>query len=152
MVEIRDLAQNQQPIFYKLYEGQNEIVDEWGNSTGSYEPVYSALKSAMLSVSPNKGTSETDQFGTFAEYDRTMTTSDTNCPIDENSILWVDNADTDEAYNFVVTKRAPWKNSVSFAIKAVTVSQKVVGRVVQASTTGETPNAEDNTQPKQQVD
>lgn len=138
---MRNLMQNCQPVFFKLYEGQNEIVDEWGNSTGSYEPVYSALKSAMLSVSPNKGTSEADQFGTFAEYDRTMTTSDVLCPIDENSILWVDNADTDEAYNYIVTRKSPWKNSVQFAIQKVSVSQKVVGRVVQASTTGETHNA-----------
>lgn len=28
---MRNLLRNQQPVFYKLYEGQEEIVDEWGN-------------------------------------------------------------------------------------------------------------------------
>ena len=107
----------------------------------------------MLSVSANKGTSETDMFGTLADYDRTMNTSDCTVPIDENSILWVDNADTDGPHNYVVTKRSmSISGFLSFTINQVTVSQKVVGRVVQASTTGETPNAEDNTQPEHQVD
>ena len=51
---MRSLLRNQQPVFYKLYEGQEEIVDEWGNPTGSYVPIYSELKSTMLCVSPNK--------------------------------------------------------------------------------------------------
>ena len=119
---MRSLLQNQQPIFYKLYEGQEEIVDEYGNATGSYIPIYSELKSSMMCVSPNKGSSEVEQFGSLEDYDRTMTTSDAKCPIDENSVLWVDNADTDGPYNFIVTKKAPWKNSVQYAIKQVKVS------------------------------
>ena len=44
---MRNLLRNQQPVFYKLYEGQEEIVDEWGNPIGSYVPIYSELKSTM---------------------------------------------------------------------------------------------------------
>lgn len=62
---MRSLLRNQQPVFYKLYEGQEEIVDEWGNPTGSYVPIYSELKSTMLCVSPNKGNSEVEQFGSL---------------------------------------------------------------------------------------
>ncbi len=119
---MRDLLRNLQPVFFKLYEGQEEIEDEYGNPTGSFIPLYSELKSAMLCVSPNKGRSETQQFGSYEDYDRTMTTSDTTCPIDENSILWIDGADTGGAYNAIVKRRAPWKNSISFAIQSVTVS------------------------------
>ncbi len=114
--------QNCQPVFYKLYEGKEEIIGEYG-PTGSYVPKYSQLKSAMLCVSPNKGTSEADQFGSLEDYDRTMTTADTTCDIDEDAILWVDDADTEGAYNAIVKKRAPWKNSILFAIKNVTVSE-----------------------------
>ena len=109
---MRSLLRNQQPVFYKLYEGQEEIIDEYGNPTGSYIPIYSALKSAMLCVSPNKGNSEVEQFGSLEDYDRTMTTADPNCPIDENSVLWVDGADTDGPYTHIVKKKAVWKNSV----------------------------------------
>lgn len=119
---IRSLLINQQPVFYKLYEGKEEIIDEFGNSTGSFIPIYSNLKSAMLCVSPNKGNSEVEQFGSFADYDRTATTADTSIQIKEDSILWVDGADTNGPYNYIVKRKSPWKNSVQFAIKEVTVS------------------------------
>lgn len=119
---MRNLRRNVQPVFYKLYEGEEEITDQYGNSTGQYLPVYSELKSAMLCVSPNKGTSETEQFGTLAQYDRTMTTADVNCEIDETAVLWVDGADTEGPWNYKVVQRAPWKNSISYAISQVSVS------------------------------
>lgn len=119
---MRNLRINLQPVFYKLYLGQEEIVDEYGNSTGSYVPIYGPLKSAMLCVSPNKGSSEYNQFGTLLDYDRTATTADTRCDIDENTVMWVDGADTSGPWNAVVKLKSPWKNSVSYAIKNVSVS------------------------------
>lgn len=121
---MRSLLRNQQPVFYKLYEGETEIMDEFGNATGSYIPKYGPLRSAMLCVSPNKGASEVEQFGSIEDYDRTMTTADANCPIDEDSILWVDGADTSGPHNYIVKRKAPWKNSTQYAIKMVTVSVK----------------------------
>lgn len=59
----------------------------------------------------------------MTDYDRTMTTSDTSCPITEKSILWLDGATGD--HNYIVKKRAVWKNSIAFAIKEVTVSGTV---------------------------
>lgn len=122
MVAFRNFARNDQPVFYKLYEGQEDIVDEYGNITGSVLPIYSELKSAMLCVSPNKGSSEVEQFGTNEDYDRTMTTADQNCPINEDAVLWID-ADTDGPWNYIVKAVARWKNSAQYAIKKVTISQ-----------------------------
>lgn len=119
---MRDLRRNQQRVFYRLYEGQEEVKDDRGNSTGTYLPKYGPLKSAMLCVSSNKGNAEIEMFGAMTDYDRTMATANTGILIDENSVLWVDGADTNEPWNFIVKKRAPWKNSISFAIKQVTVS------------------------------
>ena len=108
---MRSLRRNQQPVFFKLYEGEEEIIDEYGNMTGSFAPKYSTLMSAMLSVSPNKGNSESEMFGTLEDYDRTATTADVNCPIDEDAILWIDNADTEGPYNAIV-KRTTLLSSV----------------------------------------
>lgn len=119
---MRNLLRNTQPVFYRLYEGEEEILGPWGESTGLYVPKYGPLKSAMLCVSPNIGTSEAEMFGTLTAYDRTMTTSDTSLEIDEDDVLWVDGADTDGPWNYIVKARAPWKNSISFAIQRVTVS------------------------------
>ena len=120
---MRSLLRNQQPVFYKLYKGQEEILDKWNNPTGSFLPIYSDLKSAMLCVSPNKGSSEVEQFGSLEDYDRTATTADTSCEIDEDSVMWVDGADADGPYNYIVKRRAPWKNSSQYAIKRVEISE-----------------------------
>jgi len=119
---MRSLLSNQQPVFYKLYLGEEDIIDQDGNLTGSTTPLYGELRSCMICVSPNKGASEASQFGSFADYDRTMTTSDTSLPIDENTVLWVGDADTNGPYSSIVKRRAQWKNSLQFAIKNVTVS------------------------------
>lgn len=119
---MRDLRRNLSTVSFKLYEGQEEIVDEYGNATGSFVPKYGYLQTACLCVGPNKGSSETEMFGSLEDYDRTMTTADTACPIDENTILWLDGQCVDGPHNYIVKKRAPWKNSVAYAIKRVTVS------------------------------
>ena len=123
MLWMRDLRRNLSTVSFKLYEGQEEIVDEYGNATGSFDPKYGALQTAHLCVSSNKGSSETEMFGSLEDYDRTMTTADAACRIDENAVLWLDGADSAGPHNYIVKKRAPWKNSVSYAIKRVTVSK-----------------------------
>ena len=113
---------NCQPVFYRLYEGQEEVKDQYGNSTGQYIPKYSDLKSAMMCVSPNKGTSETEQFGSFEDYDRTVTTVDASLDINEDAVLWIDGADTDGPWNYVVKAVARWFNSLQLAIAQVDVT------------------------------
>lgn len=119
---MRNLRRNLSTVFFKPYEGQEEIMDEWGNHTGSFAPQYGELQTARLCVSPNKGSCETEMFGSLEDYDRTMTTADTACLIDENAILWLDGADTEAPHNYIVKRRAPWKNGVAYAVKRVTVS------------------------------
>ncbi len=119
---MRSLKKNQQTVYFKPFITETEIVDEYGNLTGEYEPVYGALESVDICVSPNKGNYTVEQFGGFEDYDRTMLTADTSVPITEQTVLWIDGADTNDAYNYVVTKRAPWKNSIMFAVKQVDVA------------------------------
>ena len=119
---MRNLRANLSPVYYKNYIRQVEIEDQYGNVTGNFVPLYTSQKKAYLCVSPNKGSSEVNQFGTQTDYDRTMTTADTGCEINENSVLWIDGADPEGAYNYRVKKRAAWKNSLQFAIQEVDVS------------------------------
>lgn len=120
---MRDFRRNLSTVSFKLYEGQEELVDEYGNATGSFMPKYGSIQSALLCVSPNKGSSETDMFGSLEDYDRTMSTADVSCAIDENSILWLDGQPVSGPHNYIVKKRAPWKNSIAYAIKRVAVSK-----------------------------
>lgn len=119
---MQNLARNTFPVWYKTYLGSVEVIDEYGNRTGTREDRYSDLSCESLSVSANKGTSEAEMFGSFKDYDRTMSTANTCCPIEEDSILWLDGQDTAGPHNYIVKKRAVWKNSISFAIKKVDVN------------------------------
>lgn len=115
------LARNASKVCFRLYEGQEELTDEYGNVTGSPVPRYGELQTAYLSVSSNRGDASLEPFGALTDYDRAMSTSDTVCPIAEHTVLWLDGADTNKAHNYVVLKRAPWKNSIVYAVKEVTV-------------------------------
>ena len=120
---MQNLARNMSTVWFKTYTGQHEIVGADGYKTGSFTETYGPLQSAQLMVSPNKGDASLELFGALLDYDRTLATADTGCPIDEQTILWLDGAPTDGPYTHYVKRRAPWKNSVVFAAKQVEVSQ-----------------------------
>lgn len=119
---MRNLKRNQSVIFYKNLVDSVEIVDEYGNVTGSYEKKYGELKKLSISVSANMGTSEYQTFGKSLDYDRTLSTADMNCDIDENSVLWLDGADTDKPHNYIVKKCSATINQILIAVKQVNVS------------------------------
>lgn len=123
---MRDLLRNQSLVYYKTVTGKEEIIDEDGNHTGLYDPIYSELKAMMISVSANKGTTEAEAFGTNLDYDKTLSTSNINCELDENTILWIDADPTSDInpdpYNFIVRRKAKSINQVLYAIKQVDVS------------------------------
>lgn len=120
---MQNLARNMSTVWYQVYEGQTEIIDSDGNKTGTFQDSYGDLQSAPFMVSPNKGDATLELFGTLLDYDRTLTTADTALPIDEQTILWLDGAPTTGPYTHYVKRRAPWKNSLVFAVKQVEVSQ-----------------------------
>ena len=82
---------------------------------------YGELQSARLCVSSNKGSSESELFGSWRTT-TTMTTADTACPIDENLPFygWT-GASRDDTYNYIVKKAcAVEKQPVAYAVKKVT--------------------------------
>ena len=117
-----NLARNAFTVWFQVYRGETEITDGYGNKTGSFVPSYGELQSAEMVVSPKRGEASLEVFGTLLDYDRTVSTADTSCPINEQTILWLDGAATDGPYTHYVKQRAPWKNSLMFAVKQVEVS------------------------------
>ena len=116
-----NLERNSVIVWFQTYQGETEIIDDYGNKTGSFRPIYGPIQSAQMTVSPNRGDATLEMFGTLLDYDRTVSTADTSCPIDEHTILWLDGAPTTGPYTHYVKRRAPWKNSVVFAVKQVEV-------------------------------
>lgn len=120
---MRALERNKRELKYKLYLGKEEIVDEYDNATGEFELVYSpAPVSLLANISAARGEYSTRQFGDTETYDKVIIVEDENCPIDETSILWIDNLDTEKPHDYTVKKVARSLNSVSYAVSKVNVS------------------------------
>lgn len=121
---MRDLCRNQIKIYYSNYEKSTELIDEYGNSTGQYELTYSKPEMIMISVSASKGSTDNQPFGNLLDYDRVLITSNMNCNIDENTVLWIDKLDTEKTHDYIVKKVARSINQIQIAVKKVTVSEK----------------------------
>ena len=126
---MQSLRANRKTIYYSLYLGKTEILDSNGYKTGEKRKSYSQPQPIRIFVSPSKGSAEVEQFGINTDYTNVMSTFDANCPIKEDTILWIDaNPYTDETmtalapHTHVVTKVAPWLNSKAYAIRKVSVS------------------------------
>lgn len=119
---MRGLKRNKQNIYYALYEGKREITDEYGNKTGESEVLYSTPVLVKMSISASKGNSELDLFGININYTKTIITDDINCPIKEDSIIWIGTSPQNEPHNYVVVQVAKSLNNIAYAVREVDVS------------------------------
>lgn len=116
------LERNQQKFYYSLY-GVTEGKDEYGNDVKGYGDAIEF----KANISPSTGTTQVEQFGKEVEYDKVIVTSDTSCPINEESALFIDKepsfSDDGKPLNDYVVKRvAKSLNSISYAVSKVNVS------------------------------
>ena len=92
------MKRNLQPVWYALYDTKEPIRDEKG-----------------------------DMFGNLESYDKVLITDDMSCPIDENTVLFIDreptfNADGSPAFDYIVRRVAKSLNNISYAVSKVNVS------------------------------
>jgi hypothetical protein len=79
---------NEQKIWYALYEGEVDAVDEHGDFTGETPSSYGKVMLTRANLSGARGVTEQDIFGQDLHYSRTMSTAKMNLGIDERTILW----------------------------------------------------------------
>lgn len=127
---MRSLMRNKQKIYYALYDKKEIQRDEYGNETGEPVLTYHDPVKYHINVSAARGTADVEQFGINLNYSKTMVTNDVNCPITETTRLWIgkeatvteNNVTTVTPHNYVVVSVARSINSVTYAIKEVTVT------------------------------
>lgn len=124
---MRCLNRNKVNFHYLLFVKKTPVVDENGHLTGEYQVIYGAPEMMKANISAAKGETQTEQFGNDVKYDKVIVTEDVNCPIDENSVLFVDKEpEFDEfgnpLFDYVVKKVAKSLNSISYAISKVSVT------------------------------
>ena len=119
---MRTLVRNRQPFWYALYEGKEEVRDEHGFLTGENAVKYSdPMLYTKANISSASGYSNTMQFGILADYDKVIVTGDMTCPIDENSILWIDETDTSKPHDYIVKRVRRSINGLSYEVAKVKV-------------------------------
>ena len=121
------MKRNLKPVHYCLYKGREPLLDDDGNETGEYQVGYESPVELQCSVSPATGYAQVNMFGNLESYDKVLITDDTNCPIDENTLLFVDKEpefgnDGNPLCDYRVRRVAKSLNSISYAISKVTVS------------------------------
>ena len=119
---MQSLAINQQTIEYALYTGREDIKSD-GKQTGEKKKSYTTPAKYRIYVSPAKGEAIIEPFGQSEDYTNVMSTTDMNCPIKEDTILWIGISSANSTpHNYRVTKVARGLNSILYAIKKVSVS------------------------------
>lgn len=102
---MRSLKKNQQPFHYATYCEEIKVYkrDENGNieyveidgeqcpiEIGS-APGYNTPVPFYANISAGRGEAQADVFGSNVDYTRTISTTDMTCPINELSLIWIEN-------------------------------------------------------------
>ena len=120
------MRRNLVPVYYCLYSKTVPLLDEEGYETGEYTVGYEKPVQIMCNVSPATGNAQSEMFGNLESYDKVLVTDDMDCPIDENTVLFVDRKpgfkQGKPTYDYTVRRVAKSLNTISYAITKVTVS------------------------------
>lgn len=118
---------NLRTIYYCLYQGKEALTDDQGYETGEMKLTYGVAIAMRANVSHASGFAQTEVFGTLDNYDKVVMTDDMSCPIDENTVLFIDkdpeyDADGKPVYDYTVRRVAKSLNVINIAVRKVTVS------------------------------
>lgn len=138
---MRCMERNKRIIYFCSFMGKTPITDVNGYETGEYALSYSAVTPLRATVSVSKGNVLRDRFGMLADYDRVLIVDDPHCPIDEQSVIFIDNPPTSELvgtvevdstlllddagnplYDYIVERAYPSINFTAYGLKRVSVS------------------------------
>lgn len=123
---MRCLERNKSTFYYCLYKSTEMQTDEYGNETSAPKVLYEDPVMMRANVSPATGFTTAAQFGYLENYDKVIVTDDMDCPITESTVLFVEKEPEYRAdlplYDYVVRRVSKSLNSISIAIRKVSVS------------------------------
>lgn len=120
---MRGLKRNQRAFYYALFEKDEAVKDEDGNETGEKKLLYREPMCAKGNISFS-GEAHREIFGTTMQYDGVIALDTADCPIDENTVLFIKvrpikDEEGEWLYDFIVSKVIPSLNSTLIAVKSV---------------------------------
>lgn len=87
---MRLMKRNLRTIYYSLYSDRLPILDDEGYETGETGIGYEDPVELKCNVSPASGRTTSEMFGSDENYDKIIITDQMDCPINENTMLFVD--------------------------------------------------------------
>ena len=123
---MRTAQRNKREIWYALYNGVTDVVDEDGNYTGEQTVSYGTPTLARMNVSGGRGQAEIEMFGVDNPFTHTAVTGDLKTNFTTDTVFWfgVTPGATaeDVPYNFRCTGISKTINGCTIALAEVTVS------------------------------
>jgi hypothetical protein len=119
---VRTVQRNKRTIWYALYNGVTEVVDEDGNYTGEQEVSYSEPIQARMNVSGGRGQAEIELFGVDNPFTRTAVTDDLDTTFNTDTIFWFEADPLTDPHNYRCTGIARTINQVVIAIAELDVT------------------------------
>lgn len=117
------LERNKSDFYYALFKNYEAIKDAEGNETGEKRIVYSSPVKTKGNISFDSE-AHAERFGTSLQYDAVIALDNKNCPIDENTVFFINvqpqrNEEGELLYDFIASKVVPSLNSLLIAVKSV---------------------------------
>lgn len=119
---MRTLQRNKRTIWYALYNGVTDVVDDDGNYTGEQEVSYSEPIQARMNVSGGRGQAEIELFGVDNPFTRTAVTDDLTTPFNTDTIFWFNAEPETDHYNYRCTGVSRTINQVVIALAEVDIT------------------------------
>ena len=122
---MKTLARNKKTLYYALQTGISSVTDEYNQFSGQYEVQYATPVEVRMHISPARGEAILEQFGIQEQYDKVLITDDMDCPIAEDSVLWlntvpvIESGVTETPYDYLVVRVAKSLNNIAIAIRKV---------------------------------
>ena len=123
------MNRNLKSVWYQLYQGKTPVLDEDGWETGETEITYGEPVEMKVNVSPAVGNAQQEIFGTLESYDKVVMTDDMSCPIDENTVMFIDREPEYEeetlvnTHDYIVKRVAKSLNHISYGVAKVNVNE-----------------------------
>ena len=117
---------NLQSVWYCLFDKEVPVFED-GYETGEKDISYHDPVELQCNVSPASGYAQLNTFGNLDSYDKVLLIDNMSCPIDENTVLFVDKQPAYDKtgkplYDYTVRRVAKSLNVIAVAVSKVKVS------------------------------
>ena len=123
---MRTVQRNKRTIWYALYNGVTEVVDEDGNYTGEQEVSYGEPIQARMNVSGGRGQAEIELFGVDNPFTRTAVTDDLDTLFNTDTIFWFEADPLVDPHNYRCTGVSRTINQVVLALAELDINHEEI--------------------------